>query len=370
MKKVMHVIVGLEVGGAELMLKRLILDSRKKITHSVVSLTDIGPVGRLLGEHGIQVMALNTTSFLSKCFLIFRVVKAIRIISPDVVHTWMYHSDLVGGVAAKVVGVKNIVWCIRSNDITKGGSRLTLVIRRVCAILSRWVPNKIVCAAYASKITHSRIGYDTTKIVVIPNGFVFSDTKAPSNFDIVDFRNENGISSSDILIVSVARYNEVKDHRSFVAASVLLKGKHSNLKFLLVGRGITEANTNLVSILNEFGMSDEFILLGEQSNVQRCLGASDIYCLHSVTEGFPNALGEAMLARLPCVATDVGDAALLLGDGSYIVPPSNPKALANAIDKLLMLEKEEREDIGGRLRERVIENFSIERMTMRYLELY
>jgi Glycosyltransferase Family 4 len=171
--KVLHIIVGLETGGAELMLQRLIThqDIKSITTHEVISLTQIGKVGILLKQRNVTVHALQMTGALSFPVVLFALRRLIIRLHPDIVQTWMYHADLLGGIAAKWAGVRHILWGVRTTNVAAGGSRSTWVVRRICAWLSYFVPDSIVCAAEASRLAHVAIGYDTRRMHVVPNGF-------------------------------------------------------------------------------------------------------------------------------------------------------------------------------------------------------
>jgi glycosyltransferase involved in cell wall biosynthesis len=139
---------------------------------------------------------------------------------------------------------------------------------------------------------------------------------------------------------------------------------------MMVGRDLDVDNVDLSSCINETGYSDRFVLLGERSDVPVCLSAMDIFCLHSRTEGFPNVLGEAMAMGLPCVATDVGDAALLLADGGVIVPKKNSAALAQGLEKLCRLTPAGRIALGKKSKHRVRDEFSMTRTRDRFEAIY
>src|SRR5690554_3869677 len=115
--KIIHIIIGLNVGGAELMLKRLVLASQEKgkFQHEVISLTDLGVIGCDLRKAGIPVHILNMKSVLSLLKTYFSLKKLLKQLKPDVVQTWMYHADFIGGLAAKSLGVDNIIWGIRNS---------------------------------------------------------------------------------------------------------------------------------------------------------------------------------------------------------------------------------------------------------------
>ncbi len=368
--RIVHVIIDLNVGGAELMLNRLIKHtSGDNVEHIVISLTDTGTLGPEIINQGILVKCLNIKSPAQYVIGLWRLIKLFKELRPDIVHTWMYHSDLLGGIAAKIAGIKKIIWCVRSTDISKGGSKFTLLIRWVCAKISSLIPDVIVYAANASKLVHEKCGYSEEKSLVIHNGFdlTYLDRKSFCN---VDLRTEFNIPENEIIISSIGRFSPVKDHKSFISAALLIAENHANVRFLLIGRGLDVQNEFLMQLINDSPYADKFILVGERKDIPACLLASDIFCLHSVTEGFPNVLGEAMAMGIPSVTTDVGDAAILLGMPDYVVAPGHPRLLANSMGKLLSLSHSERKDIGTILRRRIELNFSMDTVAHKFLSLY
>lgn len=368
--KIVHVIIGLNVGGAELMLKRLVLHSQKtgKFQHIVISLTDNGVIGPDLQAQGIQVYSLGMTStpLVPKTFL--KLKKLLKELKPDVVQTWMYHADFLGGIAAKSVGVKNIVWGIRTTDVSQGPSKQTVYLSKVCAKLSYYVPNSIVCAAHVSKNYHIGIGYDESKMMVIPNGF---DIEALSSTreDGLNIRKEIGLTTDDIVIGSVGRFNPVKNQKLFIDVAANLVKDFPDLKFMLVGRDNDVENTELMSWITQHGLVDSFKLLGQRNDVPKCLKAMDIFCLHSKTEGFPNVVGEAILADTTCVAADVGDVGVLL-DKESIASSNDVDGISHAIKNYLSCSKITLIEKADENKKNVIDKYSIKNVVNKFHELY
>lgn len=369
--KVSHIIVGLNVGGAELMLRRLIASHQKmaEYQHEVISLTDIGKIGQDLQCQGITVHALGMRNPLDIFFTFVRLRKLLAVSRPDIVQTWMYHADFLGGLAARSLGIRRIIWGIRTTEIRAGGSRITRVIRKLCALLSSSVPSKIVCAANAARRVHEGVGYAPDKMLVIPNGFCMDALVAsPEQVEII--RQQAGLTAGLRLVGSVGRFNVVKDQKNFVQAAGLLLSRHRNLRFLMVGRDLDKNNTQLIQWISETGSPESFILLGERSDVPACLAAMDIFCLHSRTEGFPNVVGEAMAMGKPCVVTDVGDAAYLVADAGLVVPKENPEALAAGIERLLSLSFGELSDLGRCAKQRIHAQFTMEHARKQFEQVY
>lgn len=364
---VLHVIIGLNRGGAEMMLKRLVLSSKDDVKHVVISLTDIGVVGRELLDHGVRVQALGLTSK-NFIFVFLKLVRLIKGISPEILQTWMYHADLFGGVAGKFAGNKNIYWNIRTTDLAKNSNSRTMFFRKLCAVFSYVVPKKIICVADAAKTVHIKSGYCRKKISVIENGF---DVHVFYRPDLrMESRSELHFSEGDLVVGSVGRYAKVKDQENFLRALSHVKKDVPSVKGLLVGRGIGPENWELMELISHLGLTDSIVLIGDVRDVPFVLSAMDVFCLHSKTEGFPNVLGEAMAAGLPCVSTDVGDAAKLLDKKDAIVPAENALALASVLVSTLKMSIGERKQEGLRAKNRVGDLYSMKAIVDKYKIAY
>ena len=324
-------------------------------------------MGERLREAGIELTVLDfRLSPLSGFLALLALIRSQR---PDVVQTWMYHADMLGGLAARLSGNRSVIWGIRATDLDSGDARATRAVRKGCAWLSRWVPHTIVCVAEAARRTHAAAGYDDRRMVVLPNGFDMARLAA-GHAGATALRSQCGFADDDVVIGSVGRFNANKDQRGFVRSAGLLAQRHAKARFLMVGRDLDQGNAELAHWIAETGHAGRFVLLGERSDVPACLAAMDVFCLSSRTEGFPNAVGEAMAVGVPCVVTDVGDAAMLVADTGIVVPPEDPEALAKGMEDLLTLPVAARRELGRRARDRIESEFSIERACERFEQLY
>lgn len=369
--KILHIIVGLGVGGAELMLKRLVEThrSRKVYQHKIISLTSVGKVGLELRELGVDVRSLEMRSFLDVPHTLWQLSRIIKLETPDIVQTWMYHADLLGGLAARFVGNRHIVWGIRTTDVQAAGVRTTNMIGNVCARLSHWLPHTIVCAAEASRRTHIAVGYDATRMTVVPNGFDLTRLVA-SPEQRADLRQLCGFDDTHVVVGTLGRFNPAKDHANFVRAAGLVAQHRPEVRFLMVGRELTRDNAVLMDWIAQTGYAERFVLLGERVDVAVCLSAMDIFGLSSRTEGFPNVVGEAMAMGLPCVVTDVGDAAMLVADTGVVVPKENASALAQGLEQLLVSGTDALLAQGQLARQRIVAEFTIVRARDRFEAIY
>jgi glycosyltransferase involved in cell wall biosynthesis len=369
MPRVLHVITGLETGGAEMALYRLITSFRgENYTHAVVSLTPGGAMRQRFCDAGIQLTVLDFKKAPLSQFL--RLVKLLRQVHPDIVQTWLYHADLLGGIAACLAGNRRVIWGVHTSSIKGSGtSAFTSVVRRLCAWASNFIPHTIVCVAEAARRAHIEVGYDVKRLVVVPNGFDLSEFVATPE-ERAALRAECGLWESDVVIGSLGRFNDDKDQRNFVCAAGLLARQSPDVRFLMVGKDLDQRNAELVGWISDTGHPECFLLLGERRDVPVCLAAMDIFCLHSRTEAFPLALGEAMAMGLPCVATDVGDAALMVGDTGVVVPKEDPEALARGLAQLLKAMPEQRRQLGQKAKARVQAEFTMECARRKFETIY
>lgn len=366
--KVLHVITSLNDGGAEAVLYRLITKNPEH-NHRVVSLMDEGKYGPLLEDLGIRVFCLGMNPGKPSVRRFWKLMRLIRSEAPDVVQTWMYHSDLFGGLAAKLTGVKMIFWGIHHSTLEKGkAKRTTIAIAKVSAVLSRIVPEKIVCCAKKSREVHRDIGYSPTKLVVIPNGYDLSKFRVDGQSGS-QLRASLGVIPETFLLGTVGRYDPFKDHDNLLSALNELQLSGVDFKCLLVGSGLTTDNPELMARITELGLIDNIILAGQRTDIPAVMNALDLHVLSSSSEGFPNVLAEAMACGTPAVSTDVGDAGEIVGDPALLCPPRNPKALS---ELMLAMHAEwlKRPDDWAERRIRCVEhiksNFSIERMVAAY----
>ncbi len=371
MTRILHLIVDLEIGGAELMLKRL-LETQKKnpcFYNIVVSLTSLGPIGKQLQLNGIEVHSFEMNSILMTPLVILKLNKLIKKSSVDLVQTWMYHADLIGGLAAKISRTCPVIWGVRSTKIPQGFFNGTYWLIRICASFSNWLPNKIVCCAEASRREHELLGYISNKMVVISNGYNFSffDNQRNSRSKA---RSKIGYSDGDVVIGTVGRFDPLKDFNNFILAAEKLSNNFAHAKFLMIGRNVDWSNLQLSDWIKSKGLEDKFTLLGEKLDVPFYLSAMDIYCMSSVSEGFPNSVVEAMAMGLPCVVTKAGDVNRIIHDKSFVVPVSDSSALSKALLGLCRMKPKNRQLIGESNSKKVRLEFEINNISKQYETLY
>ena len=358
-RKILYVTAGLRGGGAEAMLTRLVTAQpglADEIT--LVSLLPAeGHVDRLIAG-GVRVLELQFDKMGGVAAGMLKLAKLIANSRPDIVQGWMYHGDLAALVALVMSGRRKqtrLVWSIRCSDmdLRHYGRGLRLVVK-ACTLLSNW-PDLVTANSAAGLKSHLALGYRPRRAEVVANGIDVDEFRPdPAVREAV--RRELGIPGDATVLAHVARVDPMKDHGSFLAAMKELP----DLFALLVGAG-TE---NLPAAGN-------VLRLGRRHDVPRLFAAADFAVSSSgFGEGFSNALAEGMACGLPAVATDVGDATLILGDTGLVVPPENPGVLAAAIRTLVREPAAARSDRRMRARARIVDNFAMAHAAQRYADIY
>jgi len=368
--RIAYVITGLNTGGAEMMLEKLVCSLPPSIKLHVFSLTTLGAIGPRLLARGVPVEALGMRPGLPSPRLFARLVRRLKSLRPDVVHTWMYHADLVGGLAARLAGIRALMWGVRHSNLDADANKAsTLRVVRLCARLSAWLPQRIACAARRARDAHVAIGYAADRMVVIPNGFDL-DRFAPDPSARLSVRLELGLPADAPLIGMVGRFDPQKNHRGFAAAMQHLRARRPDVHALLAGECIDSKNADLVRWLRDAGVVDICHLLGRRDDVPRVMAALDVLVLPSIGEAFPNVVGEAMASGVPCVVTDVGDAAEIVGDLGRVVASGDMRALADAVAELLALPAPALETLSSQVQRTIRQRFDIAVVARRYEDEY
>lgn len=370
--KLVFIITGLSTGGAEMMLFKVLkfLD-RQRFEPYVISLTSEGELAPQISELGISVHCLQTKSGLTVVRAFFRLIRLVKSIQPDIVHTWMYHADLMGGLAAKFAGVKAIAWCIRNSNLEPKLTKLsTRMIVRLCALLSHWVPALILSCSEQARLIHVRCGYRAEKMLVVPNGFDLIKYK-PDGAAKISVCDELGLAHDCLLIGNIGRFDPQKNHAGFFSVIEFLHQKMPQLHFLCVGKDIDSVNPVLAMAAKDADVVENCHFLGLRNDIPRIMAALDVLVSSaSYGEAFPNVLGEAMACGVPCAVTEVGDSAYIVADTGRSVAVGDMRGLAVAVHELLTLSTEEIRVLGEKARARVAEHFEIRHIVREYENFY
>lgn len=354
--KVVHVIVGLGQGGAEGALVRLIQSSDSPSNHVVVSLMDEGIHGATIRSFGAKVLTLNQRKggFSLSAFQRLRAILNEQ--SPDVVQTWMYHADLIGGIAAKSLGIP-VVWGIRHSDNSLSSLGIkSWLVAKACATISGFVPSYIVACSQRAIDLHRKFGY-SGRFIYIPNGFILS---------LKDFK-DRGCNMPPVF-GHAARFHPMKNHAGLLEAFSRLKKNNIRVQINFAGQGVSTDNPIFLNLIPK-NIGSDVIACGPRHDMEDFYSELDCFLMSSAWgEAFPNVVAEAMLSGVPCIVTDVGDAAEIVGDTGWVVPPGNVDALAEAIASATEAAKDSDSwaDRKIRARERIVAEYSMDKMKIRF----
>jgi len=339
---------------------------------TVVSLTGAATIGQELRDDGVPVVALGGRGGVLLPNHLAALARTFYRSKPDVVHCWMYHSNVLGHAVIRLKARRRrpgLVVSVRTAVDVEYDSKVSHnVIRRLDARLSA-AADAVVFNSHRGAEQHASLGYCMRRASVIPN-FFDTDYFKPSQEAAALLRKSIGCNDAAMVVGLVARFDKQKDHLSFLQAAQTVAARLPNCRFLLAGRGCDRGNRQLMQWIQEQGLLDRVHVLGERRDVPAVHAALDIAVSSSTIEGFPNAIGEAMACAVPCVVTDVGDCRFVVGDAGLVVAPRDPDALAGAIVRLINLPAEERKSIGERGRQRVKAEFAMAPVVEKFTRLY
>ena len=353
-----HVITNFAgVGGAEMMLARLIQYTEHQYEHVIIALMKTSEVyqstlDRCQAHYGLDWNGINTLGTVSKLRTLLKKLQ------PATVQCWMYHANALTSLSIIGLAQKpNVVWGIHHSLASpKDESISTKIALGLSKILSQQASTIIYCA-HSSMQQHQAFGFKNGDSQVIANG-VFLDKFQP-----------NPQLHEPTVIGFAGRYHRAKGYPYLFETMGLLKDK--NIIFKIAGSGASIDNPEVKALFHQYQLDAEKVHLIDQiSDMPAFYQSIDAFLMTSITEGFPNVLVEAMASGLPCISTDVGDAKYIVQDLGNIVPPRNAQALVNAILAYTQKSEAEKQSLKLATREWVEQNFSIETVSRQYMQVW
>lgn len=343
----------------------------ERFSPAVVTLVDRGKLRERIAALGVPVYTARMNPEMPTPASIWRLLRIVRSLNPDLIQGWMSHGNLVAQMVQVLAARRaSVLWNVRqtlySFEYEKRGTALAI---KLCARLSKR-PERILYNSRTSSAQHGAIGYRTEKTQIIPNGF---DTElfVPSREARASVRSELGVAESTFLVGLIGRFHPMKGHAHFLRAARRLRERYPDVQFVLAGKGVSWNNQYLCELVEALGLVERVHLLGERQDMPRITASLDIASSSSsYGEGFPNVIGEAMSCAVPCVVTDVSDLPWVVGETGRVVPPRDPAALASAWADLIELGPEGREELGAAARARVIQYFPLGSVVAQYEDLY
>jgi glycosyltransferase involved in cell wall biosynthesis len=363
-RRLAFLITSLSWGGAQVQLVRLARELKLRGWDvRVVSMLEPGVFADELHQADIPVDSLFMSRGVPAPSGIFKLASILHRWNPTVLCSFMYHANLLGRAAGRLVGVPVIVSSIRNENL---GNRMRERIDR----LTNWASDAITTNSTLAAAGLTQRGVVAPgRLLVIPNS-IQVDRYAKNPGIRPRQRLELGIGNDEFLWLSVGRLEQDKDHENLLAAMGLLDGKGIRASVRVAGEG--PDRDRLEAAAAELNLQDRVKFLGTLRDLRPLYHAADGFVLPSRREGLPNVIMEALASGLPVVASRVGGVPELVheGESGILVPPRDAEALAAAMRRLMDTPVARRREMGARGRRHVEENFGVGAVTDQWESLF
>ncbi|MCB0355795.1 MAG: glycosyltransferase [Bdellovibrionales bacterium] len=357
-----HVIISLGTGGAESMLIKLIENSYQSVTHHIYLLQEEHENSDYLRKLGVKVQTVNA----------FQLFSRLRKENFEIVIGWLFHGMLLTAFA-KMLSLTNckFVWNIRYSEFPKTDKKSKGLVQ-LLRFFSKFV-DAIIYNSNSGKRHHEEIGYSTHNSIVIENGF---DTELfiPNINRKKEFVLKHDLEANAFIFGMVARFDKLKNQINFINTAYEFLQNTPELErpiyFVFAGKNMLLDNEQIKVVLSSLNKTEHFIFLGEQKQLQHLYPCFDVHCLNSLTEGFPNVIGEAMSCGIPCISTNVGDVQRLLDSCGWLIPPNKKSALLAALTRAYFTPQAERNKLGQLSRKHILDEYSIKKIVNKYLDFF
>jgi len=350
----------LNLGGAERQLVQIASGLSARGHEVTVAVFYEGKLDAELRSAGVRLLNLGKRGRWDLVRFTWRLISAIRSARPDVLYAFLGTSNIIAATVQPFLPPLKLVWSVRASNMDVNAyDRVSRISYRVECALSRRA-DLIISNSRAGMFHAAAHGFPRARMQVIPNG-IDTDRFYPDKAVGRALRSQWGVAESEILVGLLARFDPMKDHANFLQAAARIATARPALRFACVGEGPPAYIDELKRLAASLGFESRMLWPGPFADPFAPLNAFDICCSSSAWgEGFSNSIAEAMACGVPCVVTDVGDSAFIVGSTGKVVPPQNCEALAQAIIALVDKLEAGEEFLT---RERVLRCFSIEQST-------
>lgn len=370
--KILHLITGLEPGGTQMVLARLLKSMDGcRFDNVIVTMKSGGIYEERVARSGVRIRSLGMSTGGRDVFSGFKNLRnIIKEEKPALISAWMYHANIAASLSRVFCSKIPIIWNIRHSlhDISAEEFSASVAIK-----IGRLISKHADAIVYNSELSakqHGEYGYTRHSSCIIPNGYDCEEF-SPHRCCRENIHQVFNIPCQSSLVAHIGRYHKMKDHENMIRAASLLKKERNDVYFILIGDNIDDRNTVLMDLIDRHCLRNSVSLIGDRCDLNRLMPSFDIVVSSSsYGEGFSNTISEAMACGVPCVVTDVGDSAAIVGDAGRVVPPRDSFALAKAIDDLLSLDSINRSALGAAARKRIIDNYSMQKMAYAFENLY
>lgn len=365
--KILHVITGLNQGGAERQLANLV--SLYPNESAVFSLMKAGIMAEEIHRSGVPIYSGNVKRNISPAWIL-ALRNAIKDFRPDVVMGWMYHGNLAASLTRHLGYEGPVVWNVRHSvhdiQLEKNSTRWTI---RAGAWWSK-SPNSIIYNSTTAAVQHELLGYSSEKKTVLPNGFDLTRFMPSTNARNAT-REAFRIPPNYFVLGVVGRSHPMKNHLGWLKAFQILVDEGLPVHCVMVGAGVADSDGPLVSAVRRIGLESSITLLPPTESLENLYPAFDLIVMPSLWgEGFPNVVGEAMACGVPALVTNVGDAAVLVDNTGFVASSSSTAGLANSARDALALGMDGLAELGIYARERMVSYYEAKAVASSYRRLF
>jgi len=344
----------LNIGGAERQLVTLANELAAR-GHEIViaSYYPGGALSKMLDPKRVKLISYEKKSRWDLFTLFFKTLKVVRDEQPAILHGWMHTQNVVATFAKALNPKVTMVWAVRASNLEEHldwAEKLTIWLQaRLSSFASRIAVNSMAGLEYAVKG-----GLPREKMIFVPNG-IDTNTFYPNDVERHRVRAQWNMGDDVKIVGNISRFDPIKNHKMFLKAAATVAAKRPDVRFVCVGHGKEAYLQELKQLARTLGLEGKVHWIQAQSDVRAVYNALDVFCSSSLTEGFPNVIGEAMACGRHCVVTNVGDSGLVVGDTGIVVPSDDAKAMAAGLLDRLNAE----ETLNLRARQRILENFTV-----------
>lgn len=357
---IIFVITGLAMGGAENQVVNLADKLSEKGLHVTIAYM-LKPVMVNPKSECVKMVWLGgTKSPLGMLTAFKNLINLIRKTKPDVVHSHMFHANVLARVARLFAPVPRQISTAHSNN---EGGKLRMLTYRLTNRLSDVFTNVSYDAVHSFE---EKKAVSKGKMLAVGNGIDVAYFKFSPDARM-NIRKELGLAEKKVFI-AIGRFHDAKDFPNLINAFAKVVSRSKDCHLLIVGDG--ELRSVIVAKIAQLDLQKSVTLLGLRKDIPQLLSAADIYVMSSAWEGLPLVIAEAMSVERVIVATDCGGTAQLIGEAGYLVPPRNSSALAQGMCNALALSEVEAAELGQKARQRIVEYFSLEAAVQKWLDIY
>ena len=344
----------LTVGGVERQIVNLAKALRRRAVDVCVAVFYTGVLDAELQAANIPLIHLQKRGRWDLLPFAIRSLRALRAMRPDVIYGFLSTPNMLTTLFKPFLPRARVVWGLRSAHVDVDRYDWLFRFTYRCEARLARCADLIICNSSAGLEHAVSRGFPRQRMIVVPNG-IDTERFKPDPAERARVRHEWQIGERELLVGLVARLDAMKDHPTFLHAAALLMAQRPDVRFVCVGGGGLQYAAELKQLAATLGLTRALIWAGERSDMSAIFNALDVAVSSSSGEGFSNTIAEAMACAVPCVVTDVGDSALIVGSSGEVVPPRSAEALCSGLSKLLERTGSE---LRQRARDRIVERFA------------